>query len=125
MSDFIKGKLGKGVNSCHIKQSEVSQNSFVISSVAKYLKKRDSLLSVKAQNDKDFSPTTQNDKLFDEKDLNTQNCIPTKPLEFSIEAKAVFNAGRELWCYYHAQVFNDPQKPYNAKRQPYDIREYF
>ena len=45
---------------------------------------------------------------------NETNFIPTKPLEFSIEAKAVFNAGRELWCYYHAQDFKDPQKPYNA-----------
>ena len=53
------------------------------------------------------------------------NFIPTKPLEFSIEAKAVFNAGRELWCYYHAQDFKYPQKPYNANASLYDIREYF
>ena len=50
---------------------------------------------------------------------------PKKPLEFSIEAKVVFKAGLELWRYYHAQKFNDPQKPYNANASLYDIREYF
>ena len=51
--------------------------------------------------------------------------IPTKPLEFSIEAKKVFEAGRKLWAYYHAQVFNDPQKPYNANASLYDIKAFF
>lgn len=41
------------------------------------------------------------------------------PLEFSEEAIAVFNAGRELWRYYHAQ----PNVNVNASF--YDIREYF
>ena len=53
------------------------------------------------------------------------NFIPKKPLEFSIEANAVFKAGLELWRYYHAQKFNDQQKPYNANASLYDIREYF
>ena len=39
--------------------------------------------------------------------------------EFSEEAKAVFDAGRELWKYYHS-------KPnVNANASLYDIREYF
>lgn len=39
--------------------------------------------------------------------------------EFSEEAQAVFNAGRELWKYYHS-------KPkVNANASLYDIREYF
>lgn len=42
-----------------------------------------------------------------------------KPLEFSDEAKAVFDAGRELWKYYHAQ------KDVNVNASLYDIREYF
>jgi hypothetical protein len=42
-----------------------------------------------------------------------------KPLEFSEEAKAVFDAGRELWKYYHAQ------KDINVNASFYDIREYF
>lgn len=42
-----------------------------------------------------------------------------KPLEFSEEATAVFDAGRELWRYYHAQ------KNVNVNASLYDIREYF
>lgn len=42
-----------------------------------------------------------------------------KPLEFSDEAKAVFDAGRELWKYYHSQ------KDVNVNASLYDIREYF
>jgi hypothetical protein len=38
---------------------------------------------------------------------------------FSAEAKAVFDAGRELWRYYHEQ----PKCNVNASF--YDIREYF
>jgi hypothetical protein len=41
------------------------------------------------------------------------------PLVFSDEAKAVFDAGRELWRYYHAQPDSNPNASY------YDIREYF
>ena len=39
--------------------------------------------------------------------------------EFSAEAKAVFDSGRELWRYYHSQ----PEV--NANASLYDIREYF
>ena len=39
--------------------------------------------------------------------------------EFSAEAKAVFDAGRKLWRYYHSQ----PEVNVNASL--YDIREYF
>jgi len=38
---------------------------------------------------------------------------------FSPEAKAVFDAGRELWRYYHSQ------KDINTNASLYDIREYF
>lgn len=41
------------------------------------------------------------------------------PLEFSDEAKAVFDSGRELWKYYHIQ------KDVNVNASLYDIREYF
>ncbi len=43
----------------------------------------------------------------------------TTPLVFSSEAQAVFDAGRELWKYYHAQ----PKCNVNASL--YDIREHF
>jgi hypothetical protein len=41
------------------------------------------------------------------------------PLLFSEEAKSVFDAGRELWKYYHTQ------KDVNVNASLYDIREYF
>jgi hypothetical protein len=50
------------------------------------------------------------------------------PLEFSEEAKAVFEAGRELWRYYHKSI-NETNNYLNAKPNAnaslYDIREYF
>ena len=54
------------------------------------------------------------------KDLvKEESFIPTQPLFFSEEASAVFNAGRELWQYYHTQPNANPNASY------YDIREYF
>ena len=44
---------------------------------------------------------------------------PNQKREFSVEAKAVFDAGRELWKYYHSK----PNVNVNASL--YDIREYF
>jgi hypothetical protein len=43
----------------------------------------------------------------------------TTPLIFSPEATAVFDAGRELWIYYHKQ------SDINVNASLYDIREYF
>ena len=48
-----------------------------------------------------------------------QSFIPTEPLQFSPEATAVFDAGRELWRYYHAQPNANPNASY------YDIRAHF
>ena len=42
-----------------------------------------------------------------------------QPREFSAEAKAVFDAGRALWQYYHAQ------QNVNVNASLYDIREFF
>ena len=54
------------------------------------------------------------------KDLvKEESFIPTQPLIFSEAATAVFNAGRELWQYYHTQPNANPNASY------YDIREYF
>jgi hypothetical protein len=54
-------------------------------------------------------------------DMFADKSAPAKksPLVFSAEAKAVFDAGRELWRYYHAQ----PNCNVNASL--YDIREHF
>ena len=58
-------------------------------------------------------PQTEEASLFGDNNVNNQ------PLKFSEEAKAVFDAGRALWTYYHAQ----PNVNVNASY--YDIREYF
>ena len=56
---------------------------------------------------------------------NTTKCdsssvgMTNKPLVFSEEATAVFDAGRALWKYYHAQ------NGVNVNASLYDIREYF
>lgn len=48
-----------------------------------------------------------------------KNFVPTAPLVFSEEAKDVFEAGRELWRYYHAQ------NGVNVNASFYDIRAHF
>jgi hypothetical protein len=50
-----------------------------------------------------------------------QNSISSnnEPRQFSEEATAVFDAGRELWKYYHTK------KDVNVNASLYDIREYF
>jgi hypothetical protein len=53
--------------------------------------------------------------------------VRTTPLEFSSEATAVFDAGRELWKYYHKVIKELPEwadKP-NVNASLYDIKEYF
>ena len=55
-----------------------------------------------------------NDTLFEQTKTEEQ-----KLLVFSEEATAVFDAGRELWKYYHAQ------NGVNVNASLYDIREYF
>ena len=63
-----------------------------------------------------IKPEQKNEgQLFTEKTIRNDN----KPLEFSEEATEVFNAGRELWKYYHQQP------TCNANASLYDIREYF
>lgn len=49
----------------------------------------------------------------------TETFIPTEKMQFSAEATAVFDAGRELWRYYHAQP------GINVNASLYDIKEYF
>ena len=45
-------------------------------------------------------------------------------MQFSEEATAVFDAGRELWKYYH-EIASLPRNDYNVNASLYDIREYF
>jgi hypothetical protein len=48
----------------------------------------------------------------------------SKKIVFSAEARAVFDAGRKLWRYYHSHTFNR-YSAYNVNASFYDIREYF
>lgn len=57
--------------------------------------------------------------LFTEQETQTpdgNSFTPTEPLEFSQEAQAVLDAGRELWRYYHKQAGANPNASY------YDIK---
>lgn len=54
--------------------------------------------------------------------LFADNFIPQKPLKFSPQAKAVLDAGREIFKYYHENATNDE---YNANASLYDIKAYF
>ena len=58
-------------------------------------------------------------KLNSEADLFNESTEQVTKQEFSEEAKAVFDSGRELWTYYHAQ------KGINVNASLYDIREHF
>ncbi|GAA8375525.1 hypothetical protein HpBT211_09440 [Helicobacter pylori] len=46
-----------------------------------------------------------------------------KPLEFSQSASRVFDAGKEIYRYYHKQASTN--RPYNANASLYDIKEFF
>ncbi|WP_001127622.1 hypothetical protein [Helicobacter pylori] len=59
----------------------------------------------------------ESDSLF----LNAKK--ENKPLKFSPSASKVFDAGREIYRYYHTQDFT--HTPYNANASLYDIKEFF
>ena len=53
-------------------------------------------------------------------ETNVENSIyDNTPRQFSVEAKAVFDAGFDLWGYYHSR------ENINVNASLYDIREYF
>lgn len=67
--------------------------------------------------------------------IESTSFIPSKPLIFSDEAKAVFEAGRKIWQYYHSTFEKIPEihtqhkedfyKNYNPNASLYDIKGYF
>lgn len=75
----------------------------------------------KVKEEKPLQKETMQD-LFAEQDSQTtddSSFTPTEPLEFSQEAHAVLDAGRELWRYYHKQAGANPNASY------YDIKMHF
>ncbi|WP_279128879.1 hypothetical protein [Helicobacter winghamensis] len=67
------------------------------------------------------SKNTNSKSLFN--DELESSFIPTKPLEFSDEAKEVLQAGKELFKHYHEQTRDS--KDYNANAALYDIKAHF
>ena len=78
---------------------------------------------VNAQNrfESNFMTDFISGKIKTENETNLFGTSENQPIkrEFSEDAKAVFDASRELWTYYHSQ----PNVNVNASL--YDIREYF
>lgn len=74
---------------------------------------------------KDSKTAKPNNTLFSKEDLGQTCFIPTASLEFSEESQAVFDAGLELWKYYHSQEFKDSANPYNPNASLYDIKAHF
>ena len=66
-----------------------------------------------------FHPLTHQSKTTLQALAEEKSFIPSEPLVFSAEASAVFDAGRELWRYYHSQPDANPNASY------YDIRAHF
>ncbi|WP_299547834.1 hypothetical protein [uncultured Helicobacter sp.] len=67
------------------------------------------------------SKNTNSKSLFN--DELESSFIPTKPLEFSDEAKEVLQAGKELFKHYHKQTRDS--KDYNPNAALYDIKAHF
>ncbi|GAA8454167.1 hypothetical protein HpDR51_14280 [Helicobacter pylori] len=59
----------------------------------------------------------ESDSLF----LNAKK--ENKPLKFSPSTSKVFDAGKEIYRYYHTRDFAN--RPYNANASLYDIKEFF
>ncbi len=57
----------------------------------------------------------------------SNSLIPTEPIQFSPEAQAVMDAGRELWYYYmhHKDGEMYGSQSINVNASYYDIRRYF
>ena len=51
-----------------------------------------------------------------------ESLIPTEPIQFSQEAQAVMDAGRDLWKYYMSKK---DDLNFNVNASYYDIRKYF
>ncbi len=111
MQDFLQGKIKqeqslRGSGNATTKQSK---NTSI-----------DCHADKSAHNDKVKSKPLQT-SLF--KDELESSFIPTKPLEFSDEAKEVLQAGKELFKHYHEQTRDS--KDYNANAALYDIKAHF
>lgn len=109
MQDFLQGK---------IKQEQSLRGSGNATTKQSKHKSIDCHAAHAARNDKVKSKPLQTSFFNDEQDF-----IPTKPLEFSDEAKEVLQAGKELFKHYHTQAKDS--KDYNPNAALYDIKAHF
>ncbi len=115
MTDFIGGKLGAGETTVFPSNTTFPN----VEEPLRFQESNDGMASIPLHNEL-FTSTQE---IF----------VPTKPLEFSAESKAVFQAGKELWRYYFAQkntptLRATPQEGNlgNSKNPSlYDIKAYF
>jgi hypothetical protein len=96
MTDFIKGKIKQEVTTTDLFSSSPNRVSNPVRATE--------------ENDIVSNPVRTTEEKATKENVK---------LQFSEEATAVFDAGRELWKYYHAQ------KDVNVNASLYDIREYF
>lgn len=111
MQDFLQGK---------IKQEQSLRGSGNATTKQSKHKSIDCHAAHAARNDKVKSKPLQTSLFNDELE---SSFIPTKPLEFSQEAKEVLQAGKEIFKHYHTQAKDS--KDYNANAALYDIKAYF
>ena len=78
-------------------------------------------VDAQARFDSNFMSDFINGKLKTENEINLFGTSESQSIkrEFSEEAKAVFDSGRELWKYFHSKPM------VNVNASYYDIREYF
>ncbi|MCZ8330567.1 MAG: hypothetical protein O9282_04560 [Flavobacterium sp.] len=96
MTDFIKGKIKQEVTTTDLFSSSPNRVSNPVRATE--------------ENDIVSNPVRTTEEKATKENVK---------LQFSEEATAVFDAGLELWKYYHAQ------KDVNVNASLYDIREYF
>lgn len=103
-------------------QNKISRQKDIINHFIPFTERE---MGAKSAFESDFMTRFMNGKV--ELDSSSDSLFGSKgrseKLEFSPEAKAVFEAGREVYAYYHAQDFST--KPYNVNASLYDIKEFF
>ena len=108
MSDFLKGKI----------KAESKENLFEENPSGDVSSSFSSDLNPSNRGEKEgFSAHAEGTQVTSSP--NATRLQAPAPLSFSPEAQAVFDAGRELWKYYHSK----PNVNVNASL--YDIKEYF
>jgi hypothetical protein len=119
MTNFIKGKIKQEVQTADLFSSATSPNR--VSNPVRAIEETDASRKAADLFITSCQPehTACQPELVSGSNEMLKRVQHDKALVFSEEATEVFDAGRELWKYYHAQ------KDVNVNASLYDIREYF